>query len=59
MNCQPPGFTFKALEINYCQYRRHGFSVKKVINIRYFYVLNVDLGGLLFMKFNITENSTV
>ena len=33
-----------------------GFSTRKVLNICYFYVLNVHLGGLLFMKFNVTEN---
>ena len=33
-----------------------GFSTRKVLNVCYFYVLNVHLGGLLFMKFNVTEN---
>ena len=33
-----------------------GFSSRKVLNVCYFYVLNVHLGGLLFMKFNVTEN---
>ena len=33
-----------------------GFSSRKVLNVCYFYVLNIHLGGLLFMKFNVTEN---
>ena len=33
-----------------------GFSTRKVLNVRYFNMLNVYLGGLLFMKFNVTEN---
>ena len=33
-----------------------GFGVRKVLNVRYFFVLNVRLGGLLFIKFNATEN---
>ena len=31
-----------------------GFSTRKVF-MCYFYVLNVHLGGLIFMKFNVTE----
>ena len=33
-----------------------GSSARKVFDVRFFYVLNVHLGGLLFMKFNVTEN---
>ena len=32
------------------------FSTRKVLNVRYFNMLNVYLGGLLFMKFNVAEN---
>ena len=27
-----------------------------MLNVRYFYILNAHLGGLLFMTFNVTEN---
>ena len=36
-----------------------GFSARKVLNVRYFYVLNVHLGGVFSMKFNVTKNEKV
>ena len=33
-----------------------GFSARKVLNVCYFYVLKLCLGGLPFMKFKVTEN---
>ena len=44
---------FKLITVNK---QNIGFSTRKVLNVRYFYVLSKHLGGLLFMKFNVTEN---
>ena len=38
--------------------KKIGFSIKTLLNVYNFYVLHVHLGGLLFMKFNVTEKKT-
>ena len=54
MNCQSLSSRFwKLITVNT---KKIDFSTRKVLNVCYFYVLNVYLGGLLFTKFNVTEN---
>ena len=54
-NAQKIGFSVRKV-LNVLNAQKIGFSVRKVLNVRYFFVLNVRLGGLLFIKFNATEN---